>query len=217
MPVSTYTKTGTKAGTAIKLDPKIFSVTEIKHDLLHQAYDAYLANGRINLAKVKTRGLVRGGGRKPWRQKGTGRARVGSRRTPLWRGGGTVFGPTGNENYSHKLNAKTKKVAIRHALSMLNADNAITVIEDINLKEAKTSELNKLLIKIGIKGYTLIVSDNPSIELIKASNNLRNVKVIQAQYLNVARLMDCDNLILTKPALTIIEDWLKVSPKADRN
>ncbi len=216
MPTTTFTKTGAKAAAEAKLDPKIFSIKDINHKLLHQAYDAYQANGRANLANTKTRGLVRGGGRKPWRQKGTGRARVGSRRNPLWRGGGIVFGPTGNENYSHKINAKSKKVAIRHALSALNSENAISVIEDFSLKAPKTAELNKLLNKIGTTGYTLVVSDNPSTELLKASNNLSDVKVVQAQYLNIARLMDCDSLVFTKPALAIVENWLKVTPKGDK-
>src|SRR5262245_30665646 len=104
MSVATYTKTGNKATTAAKLDKGVFAVEIKNHDLLKQAYLAYLANGRVNLAVVKKRGEVRGGGRKPWRQKGTGRARFGSSRNPIWRGGGITFGPTGNENYTINLN-----------------------------------------------------------------------------------------------------------------
>ena len=98
-----YTKTGTKLPTAIKLQPDVFGVLPENHELLKSAYLSYLADNRLNLAMTKTRGLVRGGGRKPWRQKGTGRARFGSSRNPIWRGGGVVFGPTGNENYKRKL------------------------------------------------------------------------------------------------------------------
>src|SRR6266545_1054603 len=123
MAVSTYTKSGTKATTPAKLDKKIFGVEVKNHNLLKIAYLAYLANGRPNLAITKKRGEVRGGGAKPWRQKGTGRARVGSSRNPLWRGGGIAFGPTGNENYSHKINTKTKREAIRQALSLANIEN----------------------------------------------------------------------------------------------
>jgi large subunit ribosomal protein L4 len=98
MAVATYTKTGTKATTAAKLDAKVFGVDVQNHELLKAAYVTYQANGRENLAVTKTRGLVRGGGKKPWKQKGTGRARFGSSRVPIWRGGGITFGPTGNEN-----------------------------------------------------------------------------------------------------------------------
>ena len=118
MAVATFTKTGTKATTPAKLDKAVFGVDITSHDLLKQAYLAYLANGRLNLAVTKTRGDVRGGGKKPWRQKGTGRARFGSSRNPIWRGGGITFGPTGHENYTHKLPTQTKRLAIRQALSV---------------------------------------------------------------------------------------------------
>src|SRR6267378_3250149 len=104
--IPTYTKSGNKATTAAKLDKDVFGVVPTNHELLKQAYVAYLANIRENLAVTKTRGLVSGGGKKPWKQKGTGRARFGSTRNPIWRGGGIVFGPTGNENYSKSLNIK---------------------------------------------------------------------------------------------------------------
>src|SRR5262249_21756131 len=109
----TFTKAGAKAEAAAKLDASIFGQVPEKHELLKQAYVAYLANGRDNLAVTKTRGLVRGGGKKPWKQKGTGRARFGSSRNPIWRGGGIVFGPTGEENYTHKLHVTAKRLAVR--------------------------------------------------------------------------------------------------------
>lgn len=213
MATLTYTKTGTKASENIKLNADIFGIKTINEDLLHQAYDAYLANGRINLANTKTRGLVRGGGKKPWRQKGTGRARVGSRRTPIWRGGGIIFGPTGLENYSKKINIKAKRNAIRQALSAKNQAGVIKVIEDISVKTPKTAELVKLMNKLGSEGYTLIVTDHIATELNLASRNLINVKVVQAKYLNVARILDADNLIITKPALEIINTWLQPTTK----
>ena len=134
--VPTYTASGTKATTAAKLDAKVFGVTPESHELLKQAYDAYLANGRLNLAVTKTRGLVSGGGKKPWKQKGTGRARFGSSRVPIWRGGGITFGPTGEENYSKQLNTKAKRLAIRQALSLASTAGKISVIEDIVVKDA---------------------------------------------------------------------------------
>src|SRR5215469_7394431 len=148
MAVPTYTKSGTKATTAAKLDATVFSVMPTNHELLKLAYVAYLANGRDNLAVAKTRGLVSGGGKKPWKQKGTGRARTGSSRNPIWRGGGIVFGPTGEENYRKEVNVKAKRLAIRQALSLAANDNKISVIENVELKNAKTAELAKLLNKI---------------------------------------------------------------------
>lgn len=210
MSTPTYTKTGTKATTAIRLNPQIFGIKDINHELLRQAYEAYLSNGRINLATTKTRGLVRGGGRKPWRQKGTGRARVGSRRTPIWRGGGIIFGPTGNENYSKKINVKAKRSAIRQALSMVSQENSIIIIEDLIVKAPKTSDVSKLLSKLGATGYSLIVTDNITNELRLATRNLPEVKVIQARYINVPRLMDADSVIITKRALDEIDQWLKI-------
>lgn len=217
MAVATYTKTGTKATTPAKLDASVFGIKEISHQLLHQAYNAYLANGRKNLAVTKTRGLVQGSGRKPWRQKGTGRARVGSRRTPVWRGGGIVFGPTGEENYAKQLNTQAKRSAIRQALSIAATENRISVIEDIVLKQAKTSELIKLLDKIGTTGYTLVVAHDLSNEIKLASRNLPNVKAVQAKYLNVARLLDADSVVITKQAVDEIVDWLKpVKPTLEK-
>jgi len=216
MPTPTYTKTGTKANTATKLDADIFGVKEINEELVHQAYVTYLSNGRINLANTKTRGLVRGGGKKPWKQKGTGRARVGSRRSPLWRSGGIIFGPTGEENYTKKLNIKSKRIAIKHSLSSANKNNSIIVIEDIISKTAKTNELVSLLNKLHINdGYTLIVTDSINTKLNLASRNLSNTKVIQAKYLNVARILDADTIIITKAALDIISNWLGATTKAN--
>lgn len=216
MSTPTYTKTGAKSSTATKLNPAIFGIKEVNHQLLRQTYDAYLANGRNNLATTKTRGEVSGSGKKPWKQKGTGRARVGSRRTPIWRGGGIIFGPNGLENYTKKVNIKAKRSALRHALSAANQDNEIRIIEELSIKHIKTAEINNLLNKIDVNGYTLIVTDNLDKELVLSSRNLANVKVVQAKYLNVARLLDADNILITKPALDIIDQWLTPdSPKKD--
>ncbi len=209
MATLTYTKTGTKASANVKLDNEIFGIEPINHQLIHQAYDSYLANGRVNLARTKTRGEVKGSGRKPWRQKGTGRARVGSRRTPLWRGGGIVFGPTGHENYSKRLGLQTKRNAIRQALSAANKAGNIRVIEEIALKNPGTGELTNLLKKIDVKGYTLMVSNSVTKNLQLAARNLDHVKVIDCKYLNVARIIDADTIILTKPAVEQIVNWLK--------
>ena len=150
MAVITYTKAGTKASVAAKLDKTVFAVMPQNHELIKTAYVAYLANGRGNLAQTKTRGLVSGGGKKPWKQKGTGRARFGSSRNPIWRGGGVAFGPTGNENYTHKLHVTAKRQAIRQALSLAVDSGKLIVLEDLKIKDAKTAEAAKLFAKVGV-------------------------------------------------------------------
>jgi large subunit ribosomal protein L4 len=180
---------------------------------LKEAYVAYMANGRDNFAVTKTRGLVSGGGRKPWKQKGTGRARFGSSRNPIWRGGGITFGPTGEENYTKKLNLKAKRQALRQALSVAAAAKKVVVIEDITSKDGKTADLAKLLTKLGANRRTLIAVDTKSAELTRASKNLQNVKLVQANYLNVFDIMNADTILLTTAALAVVTDWLKKEAK----
>ncbi|MDB5184546.1 MAG: ribosomal protein [Candidatus Saccharibacteria bacterium] len=207
MAIATFTKAGAKATTAAKLDASVFSVTPKNHELLKLAYDTYLSNSRENLAVTKTRGLVSGGGRKPWKQKGTGRARFGSSRNPIWRGGGIAFGPTGQENYVKQLNTKAKRLAIRQALSLSAADNKVTVIESLP-SSGKTNELASLLTKVGAVRNVLIVTDAKTPELIQASQNLSNVIVVSAKYINVFNVLNADTVLITKPSLDIIKDWL---------
>jgi large subunit ribosomal protein L4 len=210
---STFTKSGTKATTAAKLDKAVFDVAPENHTLLQEAYVAYMANGRGNYAVTKTRGLVSGGGRKPWKQKGTGRARFGSSRNPIWRGGGIVFGPTGEENYTKKMNIKAKRLATRQALSVAAAANKVVVIEDIVSKEGKTSELAALLAKLGANRRTLIAVDHKEDMLVRASRNLTDVKLVQAKYLNVYDIMNADTVILTSDALKTVTEWLQPATK----
>lgn len=214
MAVATYTKTGTKATTPAKLDKAVFGVEAKNHELIKQAYTNYLANGRENLAVTKTRGLVRGGGKKPWKQKGTGRARFGSSRVPIWRGGGITFGPTGQENYSKQMNAKAKRQAIRQALSAASTAGKIIVIEDVVSKEGKTAELAKLLAKIGANRNTLIVVDRKTAELERAARNLPAVKVVSATYVNVYDSLNADCIIFSQPALAATTQWLSGKPVA---
>jgi large subunit ribosomal protein L4 len=215
MSVATYTKSGAKATTAAKLDKDIFDINVESHELVKQAYVAYLANGRENLAVTKTRGLVSGGGKKPWKQKGTGRARFGSSRVPIWRGGGITFGPTGLENYSKKLNVKAKRLAVRQALSLSNADSKIVVIESFASVAGKTSDMAKLLAKLGAKRQTLVVVDAKTPELVRASANLSQVKVVQASYLNVFDIINAHHIVVTQKALPIISDWLNATVKSE--
>ncbi|CAN5152348.1 50S ribosomal protein L4 [soil metagenome] len=208
MAIATYTKAGASASTAAKLDKTVFGLETINHELLKQAYVAYMANGRGNSAVTKTRGLISGGGRKPWKQKGTGRARFGSSRNPIWRGGGIVFGPTGEENYTKQMNVKAKRLAIRQALSVAATENKIAVIEDISLKAGKTSELVALLAKIKATKKILLVVEHKTPEIVQASSNLQNVKVVQAQYVNIYDAMNADSIVFTTAALAVVSTWL---------
>jgi large subunit ribosomal protein L4 len=206
--IATFTKTGTKATTPAKLDKGIFGLEIENHELLKAAYVAYLANGRGNSAVTKTRGLVSGGGRKPWRQKGTGRARFGSSRNPIWRGGGIAFGPTGEENYTHKFPVAQKRQAIRQALSMAASDDRLIIIEDLASPNGKTSELTKLLTKLNVSQNALIVVEDKTDSLVRASQNVSNIKLVQARYVNVFDVMNADHIVITSGALQAIELWL---------
>ena len=213
MAILTYTSAGAKATTTAKLDDAVFGVAPKNHELLKQAYTAYLSNSRENLAVTKTRGLVRGGGKKPWKQKGTGRARFGSTRNPIWRGGGIVFGPTGLENYTKQLNTKAKRLAVRQALSVSSDAKKIIVLEDIVSKEGKTSELSKLLVKVEATRKVLIVVEKKTPEIIRASKNLQQVNVVSAKYLTVFDILNADKVVFSKPALKIATEWLSKEAK----
>jgi large subunit ribosomal protein L4 len=208
MAVPTYTKSGTKAATAAKLDASVFGVLPENHDLLKLAYTAYLANGRENLATTKTRGLVRGGGRKPHKQKGTGRARAGSSRNPIWRGGGIAFGPTGEENYTKKMHVGAKRQALRQALSLAASENRIRVIEAFENKDGKVAKTAALLEKFDAKGSVLLVVDDKDITVERATRNLSNVKAVHASYLNVYDIMNADTIVISQKSLDIVNEWL---------
>lgn len=208
MAIATYTKSGAKASTAAKLDKNVFAVDVTSHDLLHRAYVGYLSNGRKATATTKTRGLVRGGGRKPWKQKGTGRARFGSIRNPIWRGGGIVFGPSGEENYTKKMPVQAKRLAIRQALTLAAEANQIIVVEEFAVQSGKTADAKKLLEKIGATKNILIVTEDKSTESIRATRNLQNVEMTQARYLNVYDVLNADTLVFTKKALSEVTEWL---------
>ncbi len=208
MATATYTKTGTKATTPAKLDKKVFGEEITNHDLLKQAYVGYLANGRQNSAQTMTRGLISGGGKKPWRQKGTGRARFGSSRNPIWRGGGVVFGPTGNENYTHSLTPRLKHQALRQALTQAANEDRIKIIEAFDTKERKVKPIVTLLNKMGAEGNILLVGSEKN-DLVECSTrNLVNVTAKQAMYINVYEIMNADTIVISKEALEIINNWL---------
>lgn len=195
------------ATTTPTLNKTVFNVDVTNHELLKLAYDAYLANARKVSATTKRRGEVRGGGKKPWRQKGTGRARFGSSRNPIWRGGGIVFGPLGNENYTKKLSTKSRRLAIRQALTLANKAKKITIS---NFKTTgKTKDIVSLLSKEKIDvRRVLMVVDKKTPELIRATRNLQNVELVSATYLSVYHILNADKVILTPAALSAVDGWL---------
>ena len=208
MSTPTFTATGSKATTTAKLDAHVFGVEVKNHELLKQAYLAHDANQRQNLAVTKTRGLVSGGGKKPWKQKGTGRARFGSSRVPIWRGGGVVFGPTGNENYTIKLHATAKRTALRQALSLKALAGKILVIEDITVKNNKTAAAVKLLAAIKAEGKVVIVVEQKTPELLRAFANLQNVMICSAGYVSVFNVLNADQIVITNKALAALHTRL---------
>lgn len=200
--------TTTKAATPEQLPKTVFDVAIPNHELLKLAYEAYLANGRENYAKTLKRGEVRGGGKKPWKQKGTGRARFGSSRNPIWRKGGVVFGPSGNENYSKNLPIKAKRVAIRQALTLASQAGQIAVISDIKAT-GKTADMVKWLGDQKVEGKNIvIVVETKTPELVRATSNLQNVQLVQATYLNVFTILNADKLMMTNAAVKAVEGWL---------
>lgn len=208
MATPTFTKTGDKAVTAAKLAREIFGLDISSHELVKQAYEAHLANGRMSNAKTLRRGEVRGGGKKPWRQKGTGRARFGSSRVPIWRGGGITFGPTGDQNHTQSLPVKAKRQAIKQALSLASQANKIGVIETLEFKGAKVAEIVKLLKKIGASGRVLLVVSNKDEKVERATRNVPGLKAVQATYLNVFDVMNADHVLISQDSLEIINKWL---------
>lgn len=210
---ATFTKTGDKASAKIDLPKSVFGVRVENHTLLKQAYETYLANGRVGSATTKTRSDVRGGGKKPWKQKGTGRARTGSIRNPIWRGGGIVFGPTGQQNYKQAISKQAKRTAIKQALSLASKDERVSIIEAFDCKEGKTASVAKLLKTVGAERRTLVVVNVKNELIERATSNLPNVKVTQATYLNVYDILNADTIVIAKDALEIIDQWLNGAAK----
>ena len=190
------------------LPKEVFAVDVKNHELLKLAYDAYLSNSRLASATTKTRGEVRGGGKKPWKQKGTGRARFGSTRNPIWRGGGITFGPSGNENYTKKVNAKARKQSLKQALSLAVKDNRVVVIDDFVVKDGKTSTAAKLLAKINTPSRVTIVVDQISTELGRSLANLQEVNVLTFRSLSTYDVLNGNTLLFTSSAVKGIETRL---------
>ncbi len=165
-----------------------------------------LNNRRAGTAATKSKGLVRGGGKKPWRQKGTGRARAGSTRSPLWVGGGTIFGPQPRD-YSFRMPRKTRKEALLSALSLKNRDGKIIVVDKLELEEAKTKLMVKALAELKVASALIVISQ-PDVKIERSSRNIPTVKVLRVEGLNVYDLVRYEHLILTEGALKLLEERL---------
>ncbi len=188
------------------LPKEVFAVEVKNHELLKLAYDAYLANNRLSSATTKTRGEVRGGGKKPWKQKGTGRARFGSSRNPIWRGGGIVFGPLGNENHKKKIPTQAKRQAIRQALTLASEAKKVHIM-DIKTT-GKTTDVVKFLVDNKFERKTLVVVDDKSAELIRATNNIQNVLLVSTKYLSVYLILNADHIVISKASIPTLKSWL---------
>lgn len=194
-----------KRGT-LELDERLFGL-KVNPGLAHEVVLMQRANQRQGTASTKTRGEVRGGGRKPWRQKGTGRARHGSIRSPIWRGGGTVFGPRPRD-YAFQLPKKKVRAALLTALSAKIQDGALKVVEGFSLPEPKTKALVSVLEGLQLEGKTLILTDQPSSLLVQAARNLPYVTVQSLERLNVYDVLRHQNLLIQKQDLETLQQRL---------
>ena len=203
--VAVYNSANQQVGD-IELNDSVFGV-EMNAGLGHQAVVMQLASRRLGTHATKTRGLVRGGGRKPWRQKGTGRARSGSTRSPLWVGGGTVFGPQ-PRSYAFRMPKKQRRLAIKCALSDKVASGDFIVLDDLNFDAPKTKSVVKMLGDFGVDAKSLIITldENENVEL--SSRNIPGVKAINTMGLNVYDILNHTKLFITKAAIEQIEEVL---------
>lgn len=198
----------------LELSDKIFNIPANK-ELLHQAVVTQMANERQVLADTKDRSEVSGGGKKPWKQKGTGRARVGSSRSPIWRSGGVTFGPTSDRNFSKKINKKMKQKAIFMALSDKVANNNLVVLDTIEMPEFKTKKFNEILSAIESKILNndrrniLVINESKDEKIRFSARNLKGVEIINLENINIVDLLKYKNLMLTEAAVKILEERYK--------
>jgi large subunit ribosomal protein L4 len=205
MLVNTYNQNGEKVGQA-RLPSEIFDV-KTNPDLLHQVVVAQMANRRQIVAHTKTRGEVRGGGRKPWRQKGTGRARHGSIRSPLWKGGGVTFGPRKEKIYKQKINKKMARLALFMALSSKAKDNELLILEDLKIEKPKTKLMAEILNKLPSKSKSVLIALPKKEEtIIRATSNIPAIQTIEARNLNALDLLSYKYLLMPKEAIKAIKE-----------
>ena len=208
MEVEVFNMKGKKVST-VELPVRIFEAP-INIDLMHQAYVRQMANARLGTHKTKSRGEVRGGGRKPWRQKGTGRARQGTIRAPQWVGGGKVHTPRPRD-YTQKMPRKMRRQALRSALSAKAADHGLVFVDALSLADAKTRLMVEAVSTLAGNGSVLIVlpqKDETYDTITRSANNLKNVKTLLASYLNIRDLLGYDKVILPVASLEVIAGYL---------
>ena len=201
--VSVYNTDGQEVG-KIDLNDAVFGV-EVNEHLVHMAVVAQLANKRQGTQKAKTRSEVSGGGRKPWRQKGTGHARQGSTRSPQWTGGGVVFAPQPRD-YSFKLNKKEKRAALQSALTGHVSEGSLIVVDELKFEEIKTRKFAQVLENLKVDGKALVVLGDLDQNVILSARNLPAVKTAQTSELNVYDVLNAKTLVLTKDAVAKIEE-----------
>lgn len=201
--VAVYNSNGEQVGEQ-ELNPSVFAAN-VNEAAMHEVVVAHMANQRRGTAETKTRGFVRGGGRKPWRQKGTGRARHGSTRSPIWVGGGTTFGPHPRD-YSIRVPRKLKRVALKSALTSKVNNNEILVLDQLSMEQPKTKEISALLEKLSVKGKVVLVTADSNPAVYKSTRNIPGVSTNVANTLNTYEVLKSDTLILTQEAVARIEE-----------
>ena len=204
--VAVYDQNGVKAEKKVNLNGDVFGI-EPNTQVMFDAVQVYQANMRQATAKTKTRAEVRGGGKKPWRQKGTGRARAGSNRSPIWVGGGTVFGPSGNQNYKLSMNKKSHELAVKSALSVKAAEKNIVLLDSLNVE--KTKDFVAVLSALNVAGKALIVLNEENEVVMKAARNVPGVKVVLTDNVCVYDVLNAEKLIFTVDAAKKVEGGLK--------
>lgn len=201
--VALYDMSGAQIG-EVDLNEQIFGIKPNKA-VLYDFVKMQLANKRVGTSSTKTRAEVRGGGKKPWRQKGTGRARVGSNRNPIWTGGGAAFGPKPRD-YSYRLPRKVRRLAMKSALSSKVIDNNIIVIDQLTFEEPKTRLMVQVLEKLNTGKKTLVVTADGDINVTKSAGNIPGVKLLRADFINVYDLLNYQTLLITKAAVSQLEE-----------
>ena len=212
MDVAVRDATGASVGT-IELDDRVFGI-EPNRAVLHQAVVAQQANMRQGTANTLTRAQVRGGGKKPWRQKGTGRARQGSTRAPHWRGGGTVFGPH-PRSYHQRLPRKMRRLALRSALSAKAASESLVVVDGFAVEDGRTKTLLGLLGSLGVQGKAIVVLSENDEALRRASANLQNVHLALPNGLSLLELLQSDTVVFSRAAVEPVTRLLLGDPSAN--
>ncbi len=201
--VALYNNEGSQVG-EVELNEEIFAA-EINQQLMHEAVKRYLTSQRRGTASTKTRNEVRGGGRKPWRQKGTGRARHGSIRSPLWTGGGVIFGPQPKE-YEYKMNKKARKKAIKSALSAKLKDGQLVVIDQLEFEAPKTKMIIEMLQNLKLNHKTMVVTGEADFNVHLSVRNIPGVSSMLANSINVYDILNHEYLVLTQDAVSVIEE-----------